>query len=463
MSFASMIGRFTQMFNPFGNAAADQAAGQAFFDAAADDRASAAGEQAPTAEVQAVRIHWSKATVRKCANAEPHEAQGKIHLCDRCKLVGYCSKECQRTAWKTHKKFCKAPEEIHVKVTILKAGDEAGPTREIRRRVWKKACVDAAGEYRYRDEGIFGDVAPTNKRKKAEHKQELLEGARARGGNELRKRQVVRENVISCCQELEDPASIEAIRGKYQGLKGLSEAQITEMLNYQQYSVLIKHVRTENDLDHRINLLKQWAGERHVPMMCELGLALVMKLEVELKSDNKPSKQQLKQRTEEAWQWVLLGQHCALLDKHCIDDETLMQFSNWFGDTYTRTLIAYAPSLKRYGGQNYNEIRKIQEWQPSNALDKSPKWACYSGGAVLQGINATKPQAEWLEFRRRGQKTMREFPPFLQAAVMQPLPFGDWTSVFTSVGQNAPDLADMYEDAVAEASAVAPPSVEPVD
>ena len=30
--------------------------------------------------------------------------------CSRCKKVNYCSKECQRSDWKQHKKQCKKPE-----------------------------------------------------------------------------------------------------------------------------------------------------------------------------------------------------------------------------------------------------------------------------------------------------------------------------------------------------------------
>jgi uncharacterized C2H2 Zn-finger protein len=33
-------------------------------------------------------------------------AGGNLLRCGRCKKVSYCSKECQRAAWKSHKKKC---------------------------------------------------------------------------------------------------------------------------------------------------------------------------------------------------------------------------------------------------------------------------------------------------------------------------------------------------------------------
>ena len=32
--------------------------------------------------------------------------QGTLKICSRCRVAKYCSQECQRAAWKQHKKMC---------------------------------------------------------------------------------------------------------------------------------------------------------------------------------------------------------------------------------------------------------------------------------------------------------------------------------------------------------------------
>ena len=49
---------------------------------------------------------WSR-TYRFCANCGVFETEGnKFKVCARCKAALYCSRECQRMAWKDHKKRC---------------------------------------------------------------------------------------------------------------------------------------------------------------------------------------------------------------------------------------------------------------------------------------------------------------------------------------------------------------------
>ncbi|KAJ6506706.1 hypothetical protein C8R45DRAFT_1090387 [Mycena sanguinolenta] len=55
---------------------------------------------------------WKAGVVRACAFCETMPAPGgtlKLMTCSRCKLVQYCSKECQTKAWPAHKHFCKKP------------------------------------------------------------------------------------------------------------------------------------------------------------------------------------------------------------------------------------------------------------------------------------------------------------------------------------------------------------------
>ncbi|KAK9820089.1 hypothetical protein WJX72_006020 [[Myrmecia] bisecta] len=46
----------------------------------------------------------------ECANCEATAAEKQLPTllkCGRCKIVYYCSKECQKTNWKIHKIYCK--------------------------------------------------------------------------------------------------------------------------------------------------------------------------------------------------------------------------------------------------------------------------------------------------------------------------------------------------------------------
>ncbi|KAK5738894.1 hypothetical protein LTR17_005620 [Elasticomyces elasticus] len=44
----------------------------------------------------------------QCGQDEKAEGP-KLLVCGRCKAMRYCDKECQRTHWKAHKGFCRAP------------------------------------------------------------------------------------------------------------------------------------------------------------------------------------------------------------------------------------------------------------------------------------------------------------------------------------------------------------------
>ena len=45
-----------------------------------------------------------------CANGEIGCSNAATLRCSRCKNIWYCSKECQKKHWSTHKKQCKAPQ-----------------------------------------------------------------------------------------------------------------------------------------------------------------------------------------------------------------------------------------------------------------------------------------------------------------------------------------------------------------
>ena len=55
-------------------------------------------------EARMIRLGSSKAPNRSCSNCGVISEKGMI--CEGCKKVNYCSKECQNKAWKKHKKKC---------------------------------------------------------------------------------------------------------------------------------------------------------------------------------------------------------------------------------------------------------------------------------------------------------------------------------------------------------------------
>lgn len=52
---------------------------------------------------------WKAKHGRQCAYCQEFQEEG-LMLCAKCKLVYYCSKDCQRYAWPTHKRICKKSE-----------------------------------------------------------------------------------------------------------------------------------------------------------------------------------------------------------------------------------------------------------------------------------------------------------------------------------------------------------------
>ncbi|KAG2024023.1 hypothetical protein CC2G_001622 [Coprinopsis cinerea AmutBmut pab1-1] len=53
-----------------------------------------------------VASSWKHRQARQCSYCEEIKEKG-LMICSRCKLAHYCSKECQRLAWPSHKLLCK--------------------------------------------------------------------------------------------------------------------------------------------------------------------------------------------------------------------------------------------------------------------------------------------------------------------------------------------------------------------
>tara|TARA_Y100000389_G_scaffold169338_1_gene175514 strand:- start:239 stop:958 length:720 start_codon:yes stop_codon:yes gene_type:complete len=81
-------------------------------------------EQEQQAEVAdpAVRQVTGLATCQAC-----HAAPGKLR-CARCRTAVYCSKECQRSAWRAHKHICKAAAGTSVRCQSAASGPERPTT-----------------------------------------------------------------------------------------------------------------------------------------------------------------------------------------------------------------------------------------------------------------------------------------------------------------------------------------------
>jgi len=58
-----------------------------------------------------IQVKWTKTitTIRRCQYC--FKSDDKLSKCSSCNVVHYCSKECQKGDWKTHKEYCKSCQE----------------------------------------------------------------------------------------------------------------------------------------------------------------------------------------------------------------------------------------------------------------------------------------------------------------------------------------------------------------
>lgn len=47
-----------------------------------------------------------KDPINECDNCGKKEGDSELKLCSRCKKVYYCSRECQKKAYRVHKRYC---------------------------------------------------------------------------------------------------------------------------------------------------------------------------------------------------------------------------------------------------------------------------------------------------------------------------------------------------------------------
>jgi len=106
-----------------------------------------------------------------CNSACLAMASGKLKECGGCRMVQYCSRACQKTHWKEHKKHCKQPAP-GMDLFLLRASMEAGEASGLP-RVYFPACI-------FNSECSGEDVAETEqflRTCKKSLKESLLQGA----------------------------------------------------------------------------------------------------------------------------------------------------------------------------------------------------------------------------------------------------------------------------------------------
>lgn len=72
-------------------------------------------------------------TCDQCHISEQQTPTGKLLTCGKCRSVKYCSSDCQKTAWPSHKQFCKIPSWLRKLGEQEKSSDpaEAAKTHSI--------------------------------------------------------------------------------------------------------------------------------------------------------------------------------------------------------------------------------------------------------------------------------------------------------------------------------------------
>lgn len=134
----------------------------------------------------------------------------KASKCGKCRLVRYCSKECQTTAWKTHKQICKEPEQV----TYIQVDGDA--IERITTNVWDEKQISAG--------------------KKPKKKTTII-----------------------------DPASL--------GFKK-NKTDMGTLLNDERYNEIRLHFDTDAITPSKMNWLRMSAEKGHVPLMLHLALIL---------------------------------------------------------------------------------------------------------------------------------------------------------------------------------------------
>jgi hypothetical protein len=279
----------------------------------------------------------SNTLFKTCAQCGKKEQE--MNRCAKCRLVDYCSKECQKVAWKTHKVTCKAPQNI-----IIEDRDFSGkPVQTFKAPIWDKKQIEV--ESATRNTSVFAKPRKNQPQKPV------------------------------------DPQTV--------GLKKNSKL-IEQLLKQGEYNKIFDLIEAKPDCPpSTINWLQNAAEKGHVPCMFRLAILLTSKITAQDRS-----------KVEEAVRWYHLGIHCTWLDIACNEDSTteaaVGEFQLSLGSLLVKTLTE--SERKTYFANEY--IQKIiSSWTPKES-HPSPQWVADHGLNIFMGVNSLKPQKEWLRLRQ---------------------------------------------------------------
>jgi hypothetical protein len=321
------------------------------------ERKSFVGSSANSEPVRSTAVP-QQVTAVICAHCHQVNKSGeKFPHCSQCKLVYYCSKECQKTAWKIHKHLC----------ALFKLGsppnDQAQPPR-------------SSTSPFSRPTASFPD-----------------------------------KNVIPLIGTYGDPT---IQRLKQEGYKGLS-SQPPELLDAavsnQHYVELLKYIWTEDNLETRIHWLRPNVEKGHPILMLELSRACLLKIQ--------RTQQYSEEIVDEAFKWRVLGVHTAFLDAWCTKRRVGFSVVKWLQMTslmFAKKVIDELPSAVRKPlsekllSADFLSSQQ-RRWHPSE-MHHSPEWIVYSCQEALQAgqnpLTLLEPEERWLEIQQKAHQELME-------------------------------------------------------